>query len=287
MNKCLIVSNGYFDNASTASQRARLKENLQLYGYLVDEIKSNAVPALIDGENISARIGKYDFCIYLDKDIPLAVMLEKTGLKLFNSAESIRLCDDKFLTYAALAGNGIKMPKTISSPLMYSDNQDSAFLDCVEKEIGYPVVVKKVYGSMGKGVFLAKNRAELDGLFTKLRREPHLYQEFIAKNSGEDLRVITVGGKVVSAMRRKNINDFRSNVELGGVGEKAELTERQIYIAEKVSQILRLDYAGVDIIGDEYVCEVNSNAFFKEFERVTCVDVAKTYVAHIIEKTSK
>lgn len=286
MKKCLIVSNGYFDNASTISQRNRLKERLADYGYVADELKSNAVLALIDGENVSLNIGSYDFCIYLDKDVSLALMLEKAGLRLYNSANAIRLCDDKFLTYIALANNGLKMPKTISSPLMYSNNKDSNFLDTVEKQLNYPIVVKKVYGSMGKGVFLAENRKDLDGFFEKFCREPHLYQEFISENSGEDIRVITIGGKAVAAMKRKNLNDFRSNVELGGVGEKTELNDELIRIAEKASKVLGLDYAGIDIIGGNLICEVNSNAFFKEFERVTDIDVAKTYVEYIIRQNN-
>ncbi len=287
MKKCLIVSNGYFDNASTISQRNRLKESLLGYGYFADELKSNKILALIDGENVSLRIGEYDFCIYLDKDVSLALMLEKAGLKLFNSADAIRLCDDKFLTYISLAGNGVKMPKTISSPLMYSANTDVAFLDTVESELGYPIVVKRVYGSMGKGVFLAKNRSELEKLFNEFCREPHLYQKFVNDKVGEDIRVITVGGKVVAAMKRKNLYDFRSNVELGGVGEKITLSKEQINIAEKASKVLGLDYAGIDIIGENLICEVNSNAFFKEFERVTGVDVAKTYVEHVINKINE
>lgn len=287
MKKCLIVSNGYFDNNSTLTQHECIKRSLQEYGYLVDEMKSNQVLALIDGEDIQLKVNDYDFCVYLDKDVLVALMLEKAGIKLFNSADAIRICDDKFLTFIMLSGNKIKMPKTISSPLMYTDNEDKEFLDKVESELGYPVVVKTVYGSMGKGVYLAKDRKGLDELFLKLRRVPHLYQKFISKNSGEDIRIITVGGKVVSAIRRKNANDFRSNVEQGGTGENVELSNEQIFIAEKISKVLNLDYAGIDIIGDNLVCEVNSNAFFSEFEKVTGKDVAKEYAKHIINKISK
>lgn len=282
--KCLIVGNGYFDNDATVSQRAELIAKLKKYGVAADVIKSNAVPAFIDGGDVKTNVKDYDFCIYLDKDLSVAYMLEKSGLKLFNSAEAIRLCDDKMLTYIALSGTGVKMPKTISSPLMYKEADDPAFLDRVEAEIGYPVVVKKVYGSMGRGVFLAKNRAELEKLFNSLKLYPHLYQEYVGRGFGEDIRVITVGGRVAAAMRRVNENDFRSNIESGGRGETVILTDKQREIAEKVSKSLGLVYAGVDIIGGDVLCEVNSNAFFKGIESVTGIDVADIYAKFLINR---
>lgn len=282
MKKCLIVSNGYFDNVSTISQREELMRRFAERGVACDEIKSNAVPVLIDGGKVFSRISNYDFCIFLDKDLAAANMLEKTGLRLFNRAEAIRLCDDKMLTYISLAGSGINMPKTISSPLMYSENEDKNFLDIVEKELGYPMVVKKVYGSMGKGVYLARDRSELEKLFFSLRMYPHIYQHFVG-GGGEDIRVITVGGKAVAAMRRKNPGDFRSNIELGGRGEKVILNEKQLKTAETASKILGLDYAGVDIIGENILCEVNSNAFFKGIEGVTGIDIAAIYADYVLK----
>lgn len=282
--KGLIVSNGYFDNNSTISQRQEIIDEFTKRGVAIDVIKSNTVPALIEDTNVKLLTQKYDFCVFLDKDVILAKMLEKAGILLFNSAEAIRVCDDKMLTYVTLAGNGIKMPKTISSPLMYTENEDKKFLEKVSCELGFPIVVKNVYGSMGKSVWLAENSQQLENLFLRLRRFPHLYQKFVGKGYGEDIRVITVGKKVVSAMKRINENDFRSNIELGGRGEAVTLTEKQIQIAEKVSQVLNLDYAGIDIIDGDCVCEVNSNAFFREFEKVTGEKVAEKYVEYIINK---
>ena len=53
----------------------------------------------------------------------------------------------------------------------------------------------------------------------KNKLEAHFYQQFIGRG-GEDIRVIVIGGKYVCSMKRSNKNDFRSNIELGGVGEK-------------------------------------------------------------------
>jgi len=49
---------------------------------------------------------------------------------------------------------------------------------------------------------------------------------------------------------------------------------------------LGLIYAGVDILygegGKPVVCEVNSNAFFGEIERVSGINVARAYAEEIV-----
>lgn len=286
MKRAFIAINGYFHNESTRSQAEELRSELKVRGVACDVIPTNTIAAGVRAGNIYADLPPYDFCIYLDKDVSVALMLEKCGLKLFNGAEAICLCDDKMLTCIALAGEGIRMPETIASPLMYKESDDEAFLDGVEKRLGYPLVVKKCYGSMGTGVFKAEDRGALNALFSELRLFPHLYQKFIGRG-GEDMRVITVGGKAVAAMRRVNEHDFRSNIERGGRGEPVVPDGEQTMMAERASAALGLDYAGVDILcedGKNYLCEVNSNAFFRGIERFTGKNVAAAYVEYMLKK---
>ena len=96
---------------------------------------------------------------------------------------------------------------------------------------------------------------------------------------------MVIGGKAVAAMRRvAKEGEFRSNIELGGVGEKAELTSLLSLAAEGCAKALGLDYCGVDLLKtkDGYaVCEVNSNAFFEGLEAATGVDIAAAYAEYI------
>lgn len=284
MKKCAIITNGYFLGESTLHQLNSLTRELKALDITADEVKGNDALAYIDGEDAKSTFPRYDFAVYLNKDIHTAKMLESTGLRLFNSARAIELCDDKMLTYISLAGKGVNMPYTISSPLMYRLPQKDDFAKIVEEKIGYPVVVKEVYGSMGSGVHLARNFEELSSLREKLRLVPHLYQKFIGKG-GEDKRVIVIGGKIIAAMKRVNENDFRSNIAQGGKGFKIDLSEEEAEMAVKVNKALGLDYCGVDILtgtdGKAYFCEANSNAFFKGIEETTGVNVAAAYAKHI------
>ena len=284
--KGLIVINGYFINDAIKHQTESLVDAFSKRGVKVDIIKGNELDISVKGKQVVCFLPKYDFIIYLDKEILRAQMLEKAGYKVFNSSEVIRICDDKMLTFVTLVGNGINMPKTIASPLNYTGATDTEFLSLVENSIGYPVVLKSSYGSMGKGVFKADNKTQLEKIYADLKGVPHLYQEFIG-NGGKDIRVIVIGGKVVTAMQRVNENDFRSNVEQGGVGKKIVLDEKVVSMAERIAKTLKADYLGIDILfGDNeyYLCEVNSNAFFKGVTQTSGVSVADAYADYIVEK---
>lgn len=282
----MILINAYSALNSSLNQSERLKEELCKLGVQADIARNDFFAAYIGGEDIVCNAGEYDFCVYLDKDKYISHMLTKCGLRLFNSHAAIRACDDKMQTCILLANNGVPMPKTLAGLLCYDSGAkvSEQTVDRIERELGYPLVVKQSYGSLGNEVYLARNRHELSELCARLMGSPHLFQQFIAGSAGRDIRVITVGGKCVAAMERTSKNDFRSNIGRGGVGRKIELDEKAKALCEKVSAILGLDYCGIDLLyGDPYlVCEVNSNAFFGGIEAVSGINVAAIYARHIV-----
>ena len=103
--------------------------------------------ASIKDNDVVINLPSSDFIFYLDKDIYLARMLEKAGRRLFNRADFIKMCDDKMLTFINCANKGIRMPLTIAGPLVYSELKESnySFLDEVIEQLGFPMVVKKVF----------------------------------------------------------------------------------------------------------------------------------------------
>lgn len=284
--KVLIVTNAYMLNSSQSSQAQRIGEELSALGAEV-EIRKNFDLARIKDGAINAE--KYDFCVFLDKDRIAARMLEKSGLRLFNKSKAIEICDDKMLTHIALCDNGINMPDCVYVPLCYNLNQspDTGFLERVKNALGFPLVAKINYGSLGASVELIENEERLFEYEKKNMLAPHFYQRFIDCGAGEDIRVIVIGGKYLCAMKRRNEKDFRSNIELGGTGSVYEADEQLKNSCEKVAALLGLDYCGIDILTDKngvrYVCEVNSNAFFAAAERVCKVNVAKSYAEHMLK----
>ena len=284
--KGLILVNAYTQSAHELNQPRRLREELARFGVACDLVRNDGCVGGTAGGGRADAASRYVFCVYLDKDKYAARLLEGAGLRLFNRAAAVETCDDKMLTHIALAGV-VPMPVTLPAPLCYTQDVpvSEELLTRAEELFGYPVVVKECYGSLGKGVYLARSRAELREIAARLQMRPHLFQQFMEGSAGRDLRVIVIGGKAIAAMRRTSSGDFRSNAELGGTGEAVPLDGAAAAVAERAAGALGLDYCGVDLLyGSEgyLLCEVNSNAFFGTFERVTGVNVARLYAEHIL-----
>lgn len=295
MLRGLIIINGYPNGEKFYRQGERLKAALENQGAEADVLKNGEVYALLqkDGGIALELPREYGFAVYLDKDKYLGYMLEGAGLRLFNPARAVEICDDKMTTYLALRKAGLSLAETIPAPLCYTPNAspDDKFLKKVSDKLGFPLVVKKSYGSFGAGVRLVHGMPQLRETAREFLYTPHFYQRYIAESCGKDLRVIVVGGRAVGGMERVAANrEFRSNIELGGTGRNADLKAEYAHAAESAAKALGLDYCGVDLLETEdgpMICEVNSNAFFEGFEAATGIDVAEKYAEYILRVVKK
>ena len=196
------------------------------------------------------------------------------------------------LTFIACANEGINMPKTIAGPLVYTDliEENYKFLDDVAKEIGFPMVVKRVYGSLGEGVYLVKTKEELSSLYSTIARNPVIFQEYMNNSYGQSIRVLIIDGKVFGSFVRFNKYDFRSNFGDLSDGIIIEKPEKYESFAQEIADKLKIEYAGIDLLIDKnnepILCEINSNAFFEEFEKVTKLDVAKAIADMVVRKVN-
>lgn len=285
----LAILNAYLQSPAMMHYFNRMKEELFKFGINLD-LKTNAeVLAYVASDGSISRTikDKYSFVLYLDKDLYISEMLAQSGIKLFNSSEAIRLCDDKMLTHIVLGNNGIRMPKTISSPLNYIGKEEFNFLEDVVNLLSFPMIAKENFGSLGKGISLIQNKEELYEYERAHKNVAHLYQEYIESSKGHDYRLILINGACVACMKRVNDSgDFRSNVAQGGHGEIVQVPQAYVDLAEKAAKILKLDVCGIDLLddkdGDPVLCEVNSNAFFQEIEKITGKNIAKLYAEHIV-----
>lgn len=268
----------------------RFKEEFLKQGIKLEVFLNDGTLAEIKDNNIKINLPKCDFIIYLDKDIYLARLLEKANYRLFNKADFIKLCDDKVLTFIACSNMGIKMPKTFAGPLMYREPREEnfEFLKTIEKELGYPMVVKRVYGSLGEGVYLVNSFKELKKLYAEIYRNPILFQEYVPSSKGKSLRIMVIDQKVVGGFIRFNHVDFRSNFGETADGRTLENPEKYYAFAQDIADKLKIEYAGIDLLVGEndqpILCEINSNAFFEEFEKVTGINVAEKVVDLIKKK---
>ncbi len=158
-------------------------------------------------------------------------------------------------------------------------NPDMALL---EKELGWPLVVKEPDSSQGRGVRLLRSATDV----SSLSRKEHLYQEFIDYIG--DYRVHVIGGKAFCPYRRlPPAGDFRANVSLGGSMERVEEGEVRQEICElaiMATKAMGLEYCAVDIVKDKqgrlYVLETNSDPGFKDVEEITGESFASVILDH-------
>lgn len=232
-----------------------------------------------------------DFILFWDKDVKLAAYLERLGYPVFNNARAIEICDDKALTHLSLMNEDIPMPRTVIAPKTFDNigytNYD--FLTETALLLGFPMVIKECFGSFGQQVYLVHDLEEAKERMKSLGTKPVLFQEFIRSSFGRDLRLQVVGKKVIASMYRYSENgDFRANLSIGGSMRPYEPNSRQKELALHCCEAIGLDFAGVDLLfgeGEEpIVCEVNSNAHFKNIYDCTGVNAAEVIMEHILSK---
>ena len=207
---------------------------------------------------------------------------ERMDIPVINSSEAIDNVKDKLYTHQILAQSNLDIPNT----MLLKHPID---IDFVEKNIGFPVIVKKISGSYGRGVFLCEDKKQLNQLVTMAELTKKSYdiiiQEFIKDTWGKDLRVFVVNDKVVGCMMRQATDDdFRANITRGGEGFPYEVNEQIEWLSSESSKALGLDIAGVDLLfqnGGYKICEVNSNPGFEGMENFTKKNIAGEIVSFI------
>ena len=207
---------------------------------------------------------------------------ERMGVPVINSSDAIDNVKDKLYTHQILAQSNLDIPNT----MLLKHPID---IDFVEKNIGFPVIVKKISGSYGRGVFLCEDKKQLNQLVTMAELTKKSYdiiiQEFIKDTWGKDLRVFVVNDKVVGCMMRQATDDdFRANISRGGEGFPYEVNEQIEWLSSESSKALGLDISGVDLLfqnGGYKICEVNSNPGFEGMENFTKKNIAGEIVSFI------
>ncbi|GAB3058651.1 acylphosphatase [Virgibacillus ainsalahensis] len=122
------------------------------------------------------------------------------GDKVANN--TVRICQDKEKTKSLIAEKDVPVPK---GGIFQMD--DSKMFDYAE-DIGFPVVIKPVNGSMGKGVFTnIRNKEELQNARNEFRTR-FRYNELILEKHyhGKEYRIYVVGDKVIGATNRVPAN---------------------------------------------------------------------------------
>ena len=214
--------------------------------------------------------------------------LAALGVAVYNEARAIEKSVDKSMTSLLLHAAGVATPPTwaLESPAL------AQRLVTRESAAGHALVLKPLFGSQGKGL---QRIGRVDGAHVPL---PDLapygglayLQRFVPAlvEPGFDWRVLVIGGRAVSAMRRVS-RHWIHNVKQGARVEPAVLTAPLAELAERAAAALEMDYAGVDILptdegGGLQVLEVNGVAAWQGLQRVTPFNIAARIVDDLLER---
>lgn len=287
----LMVVNAFLRATKFDDIYRTLLSSAQSQGMKLSVYTNAELSPIVDGPAFDER--QFDFVLFWDKDVQLASQLEARGMRVFNSAQSILLCDDKALTYLHLKRAGLPLPRTILLPKTFSNvgYTDLRFVRESARSLGFPVVLKECFGSFGQQVYLFHDEDALEQKVRSLAGTPMLFQELIHESYGRDARLNVVGGRVVASMlRRSTDGDFRSNLTRGGEMAPYSPTREEEALAVQATKILGLDFAGVDVLfgrDGPLLCEVNSNAHFKTTLECTGVNMADAIMRHIAERLNE
>ena len=224
-----------------------------------------------------------------DSWMDIVSLLEKHSVCVVNSRETISVCADKYRTSLRLADYGVKQPVThlINDP----ENSEQAFENLNTQ---YPVILKTLRGSKGVGVLFVESAKSLDSIVQLIHKQDDdadlLLQEYI--KTDYDARVLVLGGKVLSTMKRPVIEgDFRSNVSQGSKPQKLELTELEIEESLKAANAVNVLWTAVDFIPSKnrtkeppFIIEVNSSPGTEGMEEATGRNISKEILEFFADK---
>ncbi|MCP5506848.1 MAG: RimK family alpha-L-glutamate ligase [Chlamydiales bacterium] len=212
--------------------------------------------------------------------------LERLGIYVCNSSESIELAKDKLHVHQILAQSDLPTPKTMMVKFPIDIN-------VVKKEIGFPLVIKNIIGTRGEGIYLCESEERFMDLMELIYSYNHqaniILQEFISTSKGRDLRVFVLGGKVIGSMQRKSKGHFKANYSQGGTVEPIDLPDEAAWLAVETARLMNLEVSGVDLLFTEegfMICEANSSPDFEGLEQVVGKHIAEDILTHVVNQVA-
>ena len=210
-------------------------------------------------------------------------LLDESKIYVHNSGLTIEKTVDKVRTTGILELNNIKSPETTIWFARNKKNLNNNF--CNETKY----LVKPIFGSQGKNIFLVNN-------FNELRKinavgEVFYLQKFIESQEKEftDIRVLVSNHSVISSMERYS-NHFITNVFQGAKYRQIILKKNIKDLCIKLSKIFKLGYGGIDLKitkNDVFVLEINSVPSWKAMQKISKINISEKLVKDFIRNVKK
>lgn len=233
------------------------------------------------GEVQDASLAELDF-ILMRKDPPFNLeyvycsyileQAQREGVLVVNDPQSLRDCNEKVFA--------TQYPQCCP-PFVVATHADRLKAFHREHE---DVIYKPLDGMGGTSIFrVSRGDPNLSVIIETLTLEgqrPIMAQKYIPEIVNGDKRILMIDGEPVpyALARIPAVGESRGNLAAGGSGQVQELSDRDRWICEQVSPVLKrkgLLFVGIDVIGD-YLTEINvtSPTCVREIDRDAGLDIA-------------
>ncbi len=259
--------------------RVRVEEKLLLQAF---EARGVAVDAIDDRELIlgfdGALAGRYDVvlerCINHSRALSALRLLNDQGIPTVNSYEVALVCGSKLETTAALARQGVPIPRC---EIAFTRH---AALTAIER-MGYPVVLKPAVGSWGRLLSKVNDRDAAEALLEhkevlgSYHHSIFYIQEFVPK-PGRDIRAFVVDGETIAAIYRYS-DHWITNTARGARAANCPVTPALHEVSAAAAAAVGGGAVAIDLLetpdGGLLVNEVNYTMEFRNSIAVTGVDI--------------
>jgi len=201
---------------------------------------------------------------------------------VINPAGVITTCSNKVTTLARLRQVGIA---TVPYRLVLTRTDLAKALDV----FGAPMVLKPVFGGLGRRVMLVRELEVADSMYDYVEHYGQTFDRALIAQpyleGATDVRVFAIDGEPIAAMERVPTGDWRANIELGAEGEPIEIDDRIRTITAEVGERIGARIFGLDLFrwdGALIVSEVNHSPLFKGIVDTTGIDVGDLIATHAL-----
>ncbi|MFH9401732.1 RimK family alpha-L-glutamate ligase [Streptomyces sp. NPDC017638] len=268
-----------------AWEERQLIQRAEAFGLSVDWVNDES---LCLGDPDAPSVRDYEVLLVRSRSYTrgglVASLAEAAGARTVNTARAIHACENKAALRTVLRAAGVPVP---DFRLVLSRKDFTQAL----AELETPVVLKPVFGGMGKRVTLIRHTDTAQSVYDYVEDLGHAFEQACLVEpyigGGTSVRCLVVGSELVGAAEfASGGTDWRNNAALGNDSRALAHDPDIVKITDAVTAELGPGIYGIDLFrtGDGYVVnEVNHAPGFRAVATATGADVPSAIARYVQE----
>ncbi|MER5631772.1 ATP-grasp domain-containing protein [Streptomyces nitrosporeus] len=270
-----------------AWEERRLIEAAPAFGLRLDWVNDESLSL---GHPDAPSVKGYDTLLVRSRSYTrgglIATLAEAAGVPTLNTARAIHACENKAALRALLQAAGIPVP---DHRLVLSRKD----FDKALAELPLPLVLKPVFGGMGKRVTLIRDSDTAHSVYDYIEDLAHAFEQASVVEpylGGSSVRCLVVGRELIGAAEfEAGGSDWRNNAALGNRTRAVAHDPDVLKTVDGVVDVLGPGIYGIDLFAtpDGFVVnEVNHAPGFRAVASATGADVPSAIGRYVQELLS-